>query len=143
MHPQFSKWLSDVPENINQAYCRFWHKIIEFSNMGIGALNSHYLKSATQIKGARQNLNRNQLQCFLQKMWSHAIKLLLFLPSQTEKRFEPPFFSSRALLCETVKLHNSDLNSYLLKDDILKAKCLWAMHVITKKMFYNSCKNIN
>lgn len=131
LYPQFKDWLSDVPDNINQAYCKVCRKSFELSNMGIGALNSHYLKSTIHER------------CLKAKSHQKPIINIFAGNSDTHNKISPAVEISEASgSCEPSN-KTSNLNSYFLKDDVLKAECLWAMHVVTKKMSYNSCSDIS
>lgn len=140
LHPEFNKWLSDVPDKVNQAYCTVCHKFIELSNMGIRALNSH-LKSNAHIKSVSAKSQQKPVGMFFSKNQNIISQTSPIIePSQSTPIIEPSQSKGNG---ETLCSSSNTINSYLLKDDVLKAECLWAMHVVNKKMSYNSCAYIS
>lgn len=130
----YKDWLRPFKGDNRKALCSSCDKVIELSNMGESALKSH-IKSAKHIRITEQQkktVNSCQsMQSFFKPVEkSDGIGNLSIPP--------PP-----ADTCPGPSTSSKTLQSFVSKEDTIKAEILWTLKVVTSHQSYRSCVGVD
>ena len=144
---RFSKWIAKDPKSVNSALCRFCKgKSIDIKTMGASALNSH-------MKGKRH--------CELVKMHEHSgggILTHFAAKSSTASSsfatvssapITPILLPTTVSSSETTSIASASttcaatLNSFAIKEQVLKAELWWALKSANSSYSFHSSNDIS
>jgi len=115
----FKKWLEFNEKDENSAKCKLCQSTFSLSNMGKQALSSHVRSKKHQQNTAAANSSSSVLTAWASKPTQPSVPTNLDNPTPL----------------------NNTIDSYVMKEDVLKAEIYWTMNEVTKHHSYNSGKN--
>jgi hypothetical protein len=115
----FKKWLEFSEKDENSAKCKLCQSTFSLSNMGKQALSSHVRSKKHQQNTAAANSSSSVLTAWASKPTQPSVPTNLDNPTPL----------------------NNTIDSYVMKEDVLKAEIYWTMNEVTKHHLYNSGKN--